>query len=227
MAALSVHLYTASGAVWAALTALAISRSDYRMAFIWMLAALVVDSTDGTLARRFRVKVMWPSIDGRKLDDIVDYLNYTFLPLILIAHAGWVEEPRVLWIGLAAVASLFGFANVGAKEEDEGFFLGFPSYWNVFALYLFLLSPDPVTATAWTLFLTALTIAPLRFLYPSHSSRWNRFFTWGGLIWTAMAAWILLEQPESHPVLVWISALYPAAYCLLSFVEDFRTRRAG
>jgi phosphatidylcholine synthase len=224
---LAVHLYTASGAVWAALTALAIFRGDYRMAFLWMLTALVVDSTDGSLARRFRVKERWPGIDGRKLDDIVDYLNYTFLPLILIVHAEWVLEPRLLWIGLAAVASLFGFANVGAKEEDAGFFLGFPSYWNVFALYLFLLSPDPMTATAWALFLTVLTIVPLRFLYPSHSSRWNRFFTWGGLIWTVLVAWILLELPESHPEVAWISVTYPAAYCLLSFVEDIRARRAG
>ena len=33
------------------------------------------------------------------------------------------------------LASVFGFANVGAKEEKGGFFLGFPSYWNVVAFY--------------------------------------------------------------------------------------------
>jgi phosphatidylcholine synthase len=213
--------------VWAALTALSIAAGDYRKAFLWMMVALVVDSTDGTLARRFRVKEMWPEIDGRRLDDLVDYLNYTFLPLFMIAHAGWVTEPRVLWIGLAGVASLFGFANLGAKEDAAGFFLGFPSYWNVFALYLFLLGLGPWMATGLMVLLSLLTVLPLRFLYPSHSARWSRFFTWGGLIWTGLVTWILLSHPVTYPRLVLLSVLYPAAYCLLSFLEDLRSRRSG
>ena len=223
--ALAVHLYTASGVVWAALAAMAIAEADYREAFLWLIVALVVDSTDGTLARRFKVRERWPGIDGRRLDDLVDYLNYTFLPLVLIAHGGWVTEPRIVWVAVAGVASLFGFANARAKEEREGFFLGFPSYWNIFALYVFLLGPHPLEVTVLMILLSVLTVLPVRFLYPSHSARWSRFFTWGGVVWAGLVTWLLLVLPDSHPHLVAVSAFYPASYCVLSFLEHVRSRK--
>src|SRR6185369_6709190 len=76
----SVHLYTALGAVVALEAIISTVRGDTRGAFLWMAAALVIDSSDGTLARAARVKEVVPTYDGSKLDDIVDYLNYVFVP---------------------------------------------------------------------------------------------------------------------------------------------------
>ena len=81
--AYAVHLYTATGLLWGLLTAAAIGQEQYRSAFLWMTLAVVVDATDGFLAQRCRVKEVLPHVDGRKIDDIVDYLNYTFLPVLL------------------------------------------------------------------------------------------------------------------------------------------------
>jgi hypothetical protein len=39
---------------------------------------------------------------------------------------GWVQEATAAWIAPALVTNL-GFANVRAKQESAGFFLGFPS----------------------------------------------------------------------------------------------------
>ena len=67
----SVHAYTALGAVMALAGTLAVIDGRYRDAFLWMIAATVVDGTDGVLARLARVKELTPAFDGARLDDIV------------------------------------------------------------------------------------------------------------------------------------------------------------
>src|SRR5690606_27658971 len=132
---------------------------DERSAFLYLALAAIIDATDGPLARRWQIKKVLPHIDGRRLDDIVDYQVWTFVPLLLIWHAGWLPEPSLIWIAFPVMASLLTFANTGAKEEDEGFFLGFPSYWNIFAFYLGVTYPlyGPNFVLVLTLLLSALS----------------------------------------------------------------------
>ena len=132
----AVHLLTASGAAVGLAALLETARGDPRSALLWMLVALVIDSVDGTLARRADVERVVPRIDGRRLDDIVDYLNYVIVPVFFLAWSGRID-PLVL-AGAPVLASAYGFSQTEAKTED-GYFLGFPSYWNVVALYAFLL----------------------------------------------------------------------------------------
>ena len=92
IAAWGVHLYTAAGAVVALLALAAAVRADYGAAFGWLTVAFLLDCTDGTLARRARVKEVLPYFDGAKLDDIVDYLNYVFVPVAIACLAGLVPD---------------------------------------------------------------------------------------------------------------------------------------
>jgi phosphatidylcholine synthase len=204
-------VYTASGAICSLYLALAVLDGDPRRACLWMLLALGIDSSDGWLARRWDVKGRWPQIDGRKIDDIVDYLNYTFLPLLLCVTMGWLPEPAAAWVALPLLTSLFAFANVGIKQDDEGFFVGFPSYWNVTVLYFWLLQPPPWLAAVILVILGVLTVVPLRFLYPSRMPRLRRWFVLGGVVWgMSLIAALLLD-----PVPGWLafaSLAYPAAY---------------
>jgi phosphatidylcholine synthase len=224
--AMLVHMYTASGLLWAILTALAIAGKDYRWACIWMMVALIVDSTDGVLARRAQVKKVLPGIDGRKLDDIIDYLNYSFLPLLMMGWAGWIPEPRVLWILIPLLASVFAFCNKRAKEESAGFFVGFPSYWNVVSIYvaIWLSRYSPGITLFFVLLFAVMTVMPLRFVYPSHARRWRMFFIGGALVWIALVFWMLALYPAVPESLVWISLFYPALYLGLSIYLDFSSR---
>src|SRR5688572_10719513 len=83
--AYSVHLYTASGLVFAFLAMSEVCGRDIaprpQRVFFWLLASLLIDATDGPLARAWNVKSYAPRIDGRKIDDLVDYLTFTFIPL--------------------------------------------------------------------------------------------------------------------------------------------------
>ena len=64
-----------------------IAERDFRGAFILMAIAIVIDSTDGTLARWVRVRERIPIFDGALLDNIVDYFNYVAVPMLLMLRA--------------------------------------------------------------------------------------------------------------------------------------------
>src|SRR5688500_3710464 len=81
-----VHLLTASGvlAAFQATAEVCSATPDPRRVFLWLGLAVIIDAADGPLARRWRVKQTVPHIDGRTIDDIVDYLTFTFIPLLFV-----------------------------------------------------------------------------------------------------------------------------------------------
>src|SRR5262249_53514062 len=128
-----VHFYTALGLVAAAGIALGIidgTPAGFRIAFILMLIATLIDGTDGAFARMVRVKEVLPGFDGRRLDDLVDFQTYTSLPLLLIWRADILAPEHAWCLLIPLLASAYGFCQVSAKTGD-GYFLGFPSYWNL------------------------------------------------------------------------------------------------
>src|SRR4029079_18233177 len=88
-----VHSYTASGAVLALAGVQAVFGGNARLAFAAMYLATIVDATDGVLARRARVKTLLPAIDGGRIDDLVDYLTFVFLPMIVVLRFQMLPQP--------------------------------------------------------------------------------------------------------------------------------------
>ncbi|HLL99183.1 MAG TPA: CDP-alcohol phosphatidyltransferase family protein, partial [Rubrobacteraceae bacterium] len=140
--AVAVHLYTASGAVLALLMLVAAFQGEAVKALWLMLASLIIDSTDGLLARRLRVSEALPFFDGAMLDNIVDYMTYVFAPMVLLWSGGYLPEGNagVVFAALPLLASSYQFCRVDAKTDDH-FFLGFPSYFNVVAFYAIVFEP--------------------------------------------------------------------------------------
>lgn len=179
-----VHALTASGAALGMLALVAAHRGEFGSAGLFMLAALFVDSVDGSLARRLRVAERIPSVDGRRLDDVVDFLNYAVVPVYFLVCLGALPP------GLSVVpvlASAYGFAQRDAKTADD-FFLGWPSYWNVVALYVWQLAVAPAAAQALVLFLSAAIFVPLKYVYPSKLRVLRRTTVSGLLIWGVLVA---------------------------------------
>src|SRR6266571_376079 len=155
---LIVHFYTASGAILAFLIVLAAIHGNVVQALWLALVALIIDGTDGWLARRFRVSETLPWFDGRRLDDIVDYLTYVFAPVLLLWSGGYLPSGSVglILAALPLLASSYQFCRVDAKTEDY-FFLGFPSYWNVVAFYTIVFGLPPLMVGA-ILLLSAILV---------------------------------------------------------------------
>lgn len=222
-----VHIYTATGLVLAAGMAVLIVRGGdeaFRSALLLMVAATFIDSTDGWLARRARVQTVIPDFDGRRLDDIVDFHTYTTLPLLLIWRAGVLPQEYSWWLLLPLLASAYGFSQVNAKTDD-GYFLGFPSYWNVVALYLYLLRPPYALSLAIIVGLSLLTFVPTRYLYPSSRAPFSRLTALLAALWAVSCFLILagLFGNSSWPVL--LSFSFPAYYLLMSWGLAIHYRR--
>ncbi len=220
-----VHLFTASGAVVGALALLAVHAGDLRAAALWMLLAMAIDSLDGTLARAVGVGEVIPRFDGRRLDDIVDYLNYVIVPCVFLAAGGLL--PHWSAATLPILASAYGFSQVDAKTEDD-FFLGFPSYWNVIAIYAWLLEvPPPLLAGIVTVF-ALLVFVPVKYVYPSKMRAFKR--TTYALTAAAAAAliWCTLEPERARALRVpELTLLYPGWYVGVSlWLGGFEGRRA-
>jgi len=228
--AYAVHGYTASGVVAAFLAVVALMAEvpDPRWVFLWLAVAGIIDATDGPLARRWDVKTYAARVQGRVIDDIVDYLTFTFVPLLLIWRMGWVPDPALLFVLPALLTSVVAFARVGIKQEEDGFFVGFPSYWNLVAFYIGwwgALYGRWVPAMLM-LGLAVLTLLPVRFLYPNRTPQpYRRFILWGGWIWMGVLLVSLPFFPEAPAWLFWASLSYPAAYVGLSWWVGRRTAR--
>ncbi len=214
----AIHAYTASGLLLAAAIASLLLQPErtvetYRTCFILMLVAVLIDATDGTLARAVRIMEAVPGFDGRRLDDLVDFLLYTCLPLLLIDRAELLPQ-GCRWVLVAAlVASAYGFCQADVKTGD-GAFLGFPSLWNVVAFYLFALPVAGGWAVGLILGLAVLTFVPSRYAYPTQPGRYNRVMLLLSIPWTLLlAAALALDWTEElSRTMVGVSALYPALY---------------
>jgi phosphatidylcholine synthase len=221
-----VHAYTALGllaAGWMAVLIVQGGHDAFRLAFLLMIFATAVDATDGTLARAVGVKKVLPGFDGAKLDDLIDFLTYTCLPLLLLWRADILPGMQGAWLMIPLLASAYGFSQMEAKTTD-GYFLGFPSYWNIVAFYVYVLQL-PAWGTILFLVIPALlTFVPSRYLYPTRKGRWNWLANGLGALWTCLLAWIVWSLPRDRPPgeeSLWLavgSLLYPAFYLAASWV---------
>jgi phosphatidylcholine synthase len=188
LAALGVHVLTASGA---ALGLLALERAvagDFQAMFAWLALALFVDGIDGTLARMADVRTNAPWVDGEILDLVVDFLTYVVVPATAIWKAGLM--PPV--IGAAALlllvtASAVYFADKRMKTADH-WFRGFPAIWNVVALYLLVFPLPGLAVFGIILVLTAQMFVPIVFVHPMRVEQWRVFTHAVGAVWCVCAA---------------------------------------
>jgi len=217
-----VHLYTASGIVFAFLAARAIIDFDYRTAFFWLWIQVIIDATDGWLARRLRVRERIPWFDGAKLDDIADYLTYVFVPALFVWRGTLVPTAWALPVASAMLlSSAYGFNRADAKTTDH-FFTGFPSYWNVVTFYLLIARwPSAVNAAILVVFV-ALVFVPIRYVYPSRTPAWSIVTNVTGAVWAGLMLLMLWQYPAVSEGVFWTSLTYPAYYFLLSFALHFR-----
>jgi phosphatidylcholine synthase len=233
-----VHFYTALGLVAAGGIAVALlhpSPAAFKVAFLLMIAATLIDATDGALARLVRVKEALPGFDGARLDDLIDFQTYTSLPLLLIYQAGLLPDGQQVWLLAPLLASAYGFCQVSAKTED-GYFLGFPSYWNLVAFYLYVFQPPPEATAVVLLTFAVLTFVPARYLYPSRrGGKLNRLTNQLGAAWAALLVWIVYRLPgdgsagqnadDLTRLLALLSLAFPVYYLAVSWVISLRRLR--
>ncbi|AXS40588.1 CDP-alcohol phosphatidyltransferase family protein [Breoghania sp. L-A4] len=171
--AFSVHLLTASGALWALLALLAAAEGNWPMTFAWLGVALLVDGVDGPLARAVKITERLPNWSGSSLDFVIDYATYVLVPAFALANCGLLDSPyNLIAAGLVVITGALYFAYEGMKTPDNSF-RGFPVTWNMLVFDLMVFQ----ALHAWTfvivLVFAVLTFAPVNFVHPVRVKRWR------------------------------------------------------
>ena len=226
-AAWLVHFYTSLGLVCAAGMAVLIVRGgdpSFRRAFLLMMIATAIDATDGWLARRARVKEVLPGFDGAALDNLIDFQTYTTLPLLLLWRADVLPGDLAWLLLLPLLASAYGFSQVDVKTAD-GFFLGFPSYWNITAYYLFVFHPTPWISAALIVVCSVLTFVPTPYIYATRGGPFAKTINIGSAFWFVSLGLVLFGPEEYRRAIAILSLAFPALYLALSAYVTFTRRR--
>ena len=189
LAALSVHLLTATGAVFAMLAMLEAVQQDWSMMFLWLVVAFAVDGIDGPLARKADVKNNAPEFDGVLLDLIIDYLTYVFIPAFALFSSGLMDG----WSGwvmiiLVTFFSALYFADTRMKTRDNSF-SGFPGCWNMVVIVLFALQPGWQVSLGLVAVLAVAMFLPVKFVHPVRTARWRVLTLPMIVAWTFFAGW--------------------------------------
>jgi phosphatidylcholine synthase len=222
-----VHAYTATGSVLALLMVHYSYRGEVETVLWLFLAAMVVDGTDGFLARYYRVKAVMPGFDGALLDNIVDYMTYALAPMALLWANGYLPDGAFggVCAGVPLLASCYQFCRSDAKTDDH-FFLGFPSYWNIVAFYVVVADMSVAVTVLVLAVCTVLVFVPVKYVYPSRTATlWGVNMTFACL-WLAVYAVITAMLPEPPLLLVAVSLAYPAYYVGLSIWLTVSTSRS-
>ncbi len=167
-----VHFLTGSGIIFSFLAVISVIENNKLQAFMFLGIALIIDIIDGTLARKYKTEINFPNIDGKTLDTIIDYINYIFIPCIMLYKFEYLPQCFTVVIPIVILCiSLYSYVN--SKLIDISFsFVGFPSIWNVVLLYLEILSFGQ-----WTNLLIILSFIFLKFVpfKVFHPMRYNKF----------------------------------------------------
>lgn len=217
LAAWSVHLFTASGIVFAFLALLAVENGNWVELFYWLLLCLFIDGIDGTFARIFRVKEVLPNVNGTNIDFVIDFITYAFIPAYFFYNAvevpeGWSLPLTFLILMVSAV-----YYGIEGMVSDDKFFVGFPVMWNVAMFYIyFVFQGNEMTTAIIVIALSILHFLPIKFVYPSQASR----FFWPTLLFTIMIfvsmigiLW-LWPNPGIFYWMAWIPIIY---YGIMAF----------
>ena len=140
------------------------------------LAALVIDGTDGMIARRLRVKETIPWFDGAMLDNIVDYLTYAFAPIVLLWTGdylphGWLRRGA----GGAAAARLELPVLPGRREDRRPLLPRLPELLERGRLLRRGPRPEPDRRPRVILLICSILVfVPVKYVYPSRTKAFRR-----------------------------------------------------
>jgi phosphatidylcholine synthase len=217
-AAASVHAFTALGSICALLALHAALDRNFELAFVWLGVAFIIDGIDGTFARAIDVTRRLPDFSGEKLDLVVDYVTYVFVPALLLQLGGYLTGTwGGILAGLILLSSLFHFMHLGSKAGDHCF-VGFPAIWNVVAFYIFAFAPAGWFVSALVLLCVVLTFVPMRWLHPWRVGQFMAVNVAMSLLWAAAAIWAVAAGfPTNFAVkaVLVIVALYGIGLSLL------------
>lgn len=191
---------------------IAVDQEDWRGCFLWLFVCFIIDSVDGTFARKFKVKEVLPYMDGKNIDYIIDFAAYALIPAIFFYKAEMVQAQLMLpTLAIILLSSALYYGKVGMVEDDQ-YFIGFPVLWNFVVFFqFFVFDNHQLLNFVSVIFFGVLHFVPLKFAYPSRAKRyfWSHWVF--AIIGLLGALTLLLNYPNDNNIYV-AAVFIPAAY---------------
>ena len=196
-----VHLFTGFGIIAGFFSLISVINNDQANAFLWLGLAFLIDSIDGTLARKFNVKKNLPNIDGKMLDSIIDFFNYVIIPAFMIYWFKLIPDQFLILVpSLLIFISIFSYANLNVMTSDH-FYNGFPAIWNIIVLYFFIFSTSEIVNLLILSLLIILKFSPLKCVHPLRVKKFKNISIFFTIIWFLMSGLLILSmQLEIKPI---------------------------
>ena len=144
--------------------------------------------------------------------------------LLLLWRAEIPPAPFSWLLVVPLLASAYGFSRVDAKTDD-GYFLGFPSYWNIVAFYLYVLRVPMAASVSLIAVCAVLTFVRTPYVYSTRGGPLAKTMNTGAVIYFVMIGFVLLGPAKEANAAAMISLIYPTLYLALSGAVTVRRRR--
>ena len=198
---LFVHFLTGCGILAGFFSLIAVLNNNQKEAFIWLGVAFLIDSIDGTLARKLNVKKNFPHIDGKMLDSIIDFFNYVIIPSVMIYWFKYVPDQFLIIIpSILIFISIYSYVNLNVLTNDN-YYNGFPAIWNVVVLYFYIFGSSQMINFIILTLLILLKFSPLKCIHPLRVNKLKYLSIFFTILWFLMSALlILIKQSDINPV---------------------------
>ncbi len=209
-----IHLLTGLGIVAGFFALIAVMSNNQKEAFLWLGLAFLIDSVDGTLARKFNVKKNLPNIDGKMLDSIIDFFNYVIIPSIMIYWFRYVPDQFVLLIpAILIFISIYSYVNLNILTDDN-YYNGFPAIWNVIVLYFYIFGTSQNVNLIFLILLILLKFSPLKCIHPLRVKKFKTLSIFFSIIWFITSVLLIVIKDLS------INSLYEVVLMFLWVVSN-------
>ena len=208
-----IHFLTCSGLIAGFLSITFIFQNDQRSAFMCLGLALLIDTIDGTLARKFKVSKYVKNIDGKMLDSVIDFFNYIIIPCIMIFWFKIVPLPFEIIIPvIILIISAISYSNLNLMTS-ENFYKGFPCIWNILLLYLYFFDFNQMINLILISFFIVLKFVPIKFVHPLRVKKLKIYSIVFMILWFFTTLKILLGSFYQFQsiydltfIIIWISS---------------------
>ncbi len=221
-----VHILTASGVLCSYMCISNIFKKEIELCFFWLGIALIIDVIDGPLARKLDVKNKYPSINGLMLDTIVDYINWIFLPVLILFQFDLVHKNLefILVPALLLIPAL-SYSTTITTNSDKSY-SGMPAIWNLLAVFFFLAETNVMYNSLIMMIFLILKFLPINISHPFRTKKLFYFNSIFAFTWILTSTILIVDKIFVNSIMTFLiqNLWYLSnSYFIITFIYQFVT----
>ena len=220
----SVHILTASGVICSYMCISNIFKKEIELCFFWLGIALIIDVIDGPLARKLDIKNKYPSINGLMLDTIVDYINWIFLPVLILFQFDLVyKNLEFILVPALLLIPALSYSTTITTNSDKSY-SGMPAIWNLLAVFFFLAETNVMFNSLIMIIFLILKFLPINISHPFRTKKLFYFNSIFAFVWIATSTILIADKIFVNSIIpslvqnLWYLA---SSYFVISFIYSF------